>query len=410
MIKNGITAAVLCILLTAGLLVTESPLSYTRGSDPQTEIERRRLELEGIRNEIAGYEEKIKEARRSERESLNLLETLDRQSSLLRNLLRQLRQEEHRLVREIDATRRNIRTLQREIEQLKEQYANYVVAAYKNGTIRDAELLLASGTVNQFLVRAEYLRKFSDQRRSDLAELVYKQEELQAQEANLDVALASQRRVIREKQQEEKRLADRTVERRNILTSVRKNKTNFERELTRRQQAEQDLRRLIAELIERERRRIEGETGLAREGIPVEAIPPGTPFIELQGKLPWPVRNGQIASKFGEQVHPVLKTVTQNTGVDIKTPVESPVYAVAEGDVAMIWWLPSYGNLVILHHFDGYRTVYANLSEILVAVGDRALAGDMIGRSGESISGSVIHFEVWKDREKQNPETWLQPN
>ncbi|MBM4169691.1 MAG: M23 family metallopeptidase, partial [Ignavibacteria bacterium] len=33
--------------------------------------------------------------------------------------------------------------------------------------------------------------------------------------------------------------------------------------------------------------------------------------------------------------------------------------------------------------------------------------GQIIARSGESISGSLLHFEIWKDREKHNPETWL---
>jgi murein hydrolase activator len=383
-------------------------VTHSRPGDTQDEISRRQRELESIRREIEGFEEKIKEARQSERESLTLLENLDRQNVLVRNLLRNLRQEEHRLIQEVNTAQQTIRTLEAQIKRLRDHYAGYVVAAYKNGTMRDVELLFGASDVNQLLVRTEYLRKFSDQRRKDLQELDEKQQQLLTQKEKLDAALQSQRSVIREKQQEEKRLADRTAERRNILNTVRKNKTTFERELTRRQQAEQDLRRLIAGLIERERVRRDRDEGRLRDGVPVEILPPATEFVSLQGKLPWPVRDGQISARFGEQVHPVLKTVTQNTGVDITASPGSPVYAVAEGDVVTIWWLPSYGNLIILHHFDGYRTVYANLSEILVAEGDRVLAGDMIARSGESVSGTVIHFEIWKDRDKQNPEVWLQ--
>ncbi|MEE9288928.1 MAG: M23 family metallopeptidase, partial [Bacteroidota bacterium] len=81
--------------------------------------------------------------------------------------------------------------------------------------------------------------------------------------------------------------------------------------------------------------------------------------------------------------------------------------AVADGDVSRIWWLPSFGSLIIVNHYNGYRTVYAQLSEILVTEEQRVAEGDVIARTGESLSGPSLHFEIWKEREKQNPETWL---
>jgi murein DD-endopeptidase MepM/ murein hydrolase activator NlpD len=83
------------------------------------------------------------------------------------------------------------------------------------------------------------------------------------------------------------------------------------------------------------------------------------------------------------------------------------VNAVAAGEVAMITWLPSYGNLVILNHANGYRTVYAHLGEIEVEKGQVVNEGETLGRSGDSLEGPRLHFEVWKDRDKQNPESWL---
>jgi murein DD-endopeptidase MepM/ murein hydrolase activator NlpD len=73
----------------------------------------------------------------------------------------------------------------------------------------------------------------------------------------------------------------------------------------------------------------------------------------------------------------------------------------------MITFLPSYGNLVILDHQNGYRTVYAHLAEIDVQEGQIVAEGESIGRSGDAMEGPRLHFEVWKDREKQNPESWL---
>ncbi len=382
---------------------------FGRDSSPDEEIARRQRELESIRREIDNFEKKIQESRRSEEESITLLENLDRQTVLVRTYIRDLRSEEQRLVREVDEARRSIRTLENEIEKLRTQYARYVRSAYKHGSVKDVELLLSAQSVNQFLVRAEYLRRFSDHRRTDLKAIQKKQKEIAHQQERLEIALRDQRNVIREKQQEEKRLADRTVERRNVLNRIRQDRSTYEKELVRKQHAEREMRRLIAGLIEEQVRRERRDADRVREGKPSEIVPPSVSFASKKGSLPWPVRGGQIAARFGEQVHPVLKTVSENTGVDITVPAGSPVYAVAEGDVVFITWLPAYGNLVMVYHHNGYRTVYANLSDILVRVDDRVNAGDMIALSDESLSGSTIHFEIWRDREKQNPEAWLRP-
>ncbi len=379
------------------------------GPSPQEEIERRQRELESIRKEIDKFEQKIQESRKSEEESISLLENLDRQTALVRSYIRELRSEEQRYVREIDESRRTIRNLENDIEELREQYARYVRSAYKRGTEQDVELLLGAQSVNQFLVRAEYIRRFTNQRRSDLQAIREKQQELKEQQEWLEIALREQRNIIQEKQQEESRLADRTVERRNVLNRIREDRSLYEKELARKQQAERELRRLIANIIEEQHQRQARDDDRVRDGKPAEIVPPDVAFASKKGKLPWPVREGQIAAQFGEQVHPVLKTVTENTGVGISVPNGSPVYAVAEGDVVFITWLPAYGNLVIVYHHDGYRSVYANLSDILVRENDRVQAGDMLARSAESVEGSTVHFEIWKDREKQDPEAWLQP-
>ena len=63
---------------------------------------------------------------------------------------------------------RGIRSTGSQLEFLKSQYAKYVTSAYKTGQLHDIELLLASRSINQFYVRAEYLRRFSEQRKIDM--------------------------------------------------------------------------------------------------------------------------------------------------------------------------------------------------------------------------------------------------
>jgi murein DD-endopeptidase MepM/ murein hydrolase activator NlpD len=47
------------------------------------------------------------------------------------------------------------------------------------------------------------------------------------------------------------------------------------------------------------------------------------------------------------------------------------------------------------------------LSEADVSENEAVKAGKTIAKSGDSIDGEILHFEIWKEREKQNPELWL---
>jgi murein DD-endopeptidase MepM/ murein hydrolase activator NlpD len=51
--------------------------------------------------------------------------------------------------------------------------------------------------------------------------------------------------------------------------------------------------------------------------------------------------------------------------------------------------------------------VYAHLSEISVIAGQQIKEGTVIAKSGETVSGNLLHFEVWKEKDKQNPREWL---
>ncbi len=131
-------------------------------------------------------------------------------------------------------------------------------------------------------------------------------------------------------------------------------------------------------------------------------------FDNAFGSLPWPVRNGVVAQKFGSVEDKDLKIVTTNNGIDISVPASTPVRAVSGGKVVQIAFLPTFGNIVIIRHPKSYLTVYANLGQLQVAKEDIIKSQQLIGVSGRMAEGgSVVHFEIWKGRVKQNPQKWL---
>jgi septal ring factor EnvC (AmiA/AmiB activator) len=375
------------------------------------EIKKKQEELQKLRKEIDGWEKKLEHREKRERATLEVLDTYDRQLTLIRKLTNRLIDEETLLRREIDNTQKNILGLDNRLQFIKKQYSNYVLAAYKNGRTYDLELLISSKSFNQLYIRSEYLKRFSDQRRKDIVDIDKQFTELEKQNEILQKQLNKQRLLIEAKNREEQKIVQKSAERKKILRDIKRDKANYEREVIRKRQAVKDLENLIAKLIELDQQRKIAESKLSRKREPSEVNTKNiaSKFEANRGKLPWPVTGGKIISKFGNIQHPVLKTISQNTGIDLEVPVGTNVHAVAEGEVSTIWWLPSFGNLVILNHNNGYRTVYAHLSDIVIEEGETISSGALIGKSGETINGSTVHFELWKDRDKQDPEIWLHP-
>jgi murein hydrolase activator len=389
------------------------------------ELKQKERELQKLRNEIQLYEKRLTESEKKEKVTLERLDDLERQSILIRQLIQKLHEEEMGLTTEIDTAKVSIANLEHQLQFLKSHYANYVRSVYKNGRIYDLELLFSSKSVNQLSIRIQYLKKFSEQRAKDLQTIGENKKSLELKNEQLELKLQNERQLLSEKTREEGNLKRTFSQRKTILKSIRKNKRTYKKELTRKTEAYQQIEKLIADLIEKERvrkereelARKEREAAAAKERARFKSIPPPTPppveiketiaFERRKGKLRWPVTHGSIQSHFGNQIHPVLKTVTQNTGIDIATTSGSNVYSVAEGEVAVLSFIPGFGNVLIINHNNGFRTVYAHLSDVTVSESQHIAEGTIIAKSGDTVAGPLLHFEIWKDREKQNPESWL---
>jgi murein DD-endopeptidase MepM/ murein hydrolase activator NlpD len=128
-------------------------------------------------------------------------------------------------------------------------------------------------------------------------------------------------------------------------------------------------------------------------------LPQGpTPFV-------WPVPGGVPFSDFGP------RGATHHDGIDISSPVGTPVRAARAGRVIYADTLRGYGNLVILEHDDGYATVYAHNRENRATPGEEVRQGEIIAEVGDTgtASGPNLHFEIRKDNVARNPRFYLPP-
>ena len=108
--------------------------------------------------------------------------------------------------------------------------------------------------------------------------------------------------------------------------------------------------------------------------------------------LAWPAE-GQITDGFGP------RWGRMHTGIDIGILERLSVVAAASGRVEATGYLPGYagyGDVVLIGHGHGRKTLYAHLAGVRAAVGDHVEAGTWIGTAGctGSCTGTHLHFEL----------------
>jgi murein DD-endopeptidase MepM/ murein hydrolase activator NlpD len=114
---------------------------------------------------------------------------------------------------------------------------------------------------------------------------------------------------------------------------------------------------------------------------------------------------GYISSYFGVRADPFDGRSARHTGIDISTPLGTPVHTVAEGMVTFAGVRKGYGNVIEIDHGNGYMTRYAHNSALVARPGQHVQVGDVVARAGSTgrSTGSHVHFEVWYDGRVVNP-------
>jgi murein hydrolase activator len=397
-------------------------------------IKNKQTELSRIKAEISLLESQLKIKTKKEKQSYIVLENYNKQNFLLNTLINRLRNEEQLKQEDIEFTLFQIDYIEKEIKKLQTNYSKYVISIYKKGKDDELAALLNSESIQQAFIRYKYLQKFSEKRTKDLNEFQKNKRGLSALKDKYEIEKEEKIFVAAQKENEAKILQKKLAERKKVLASIRRDKTELKKSINSKRSAESKIKNLIAKLIEAEERKRKEERERSakleseklRNKSRAESITTTekniskdvgydinistsdlSSFSALKGKLNWPVSGGRIVRHFGEDRNAKLNTVTLNYGVDIKASSDLNIKAPADGVVSAIDWIPGYGSVLIITHKDSYRTVYSHFSDIFVKEGDKVKSGSIIAKIGESIEGYIVHFEIWNSRNNQNPEIWL---
>jgi murein DD-endopeptidase MepM/ murein hydrolase activator NlpD len=318
--------------------------------------------------------------------------TLNNIDKIIRDLRKQLKEKKHA-----------VEQLQNDLESVKNSYKE-LLNKYYNIRIKENTwmIIMASESFAQAYKRMKYVREILLLLKAQSIKIREMTERLNDEIMDISKKEQLLSSNISAKQKEMEILHIDEKKSQSVYSELKHKNSELEKQLKEREEAYNQLNAQMRELIRNEMKK-NAESGIANEMIMYAKS-----FEELKGLLPQPTI-GVIICPFGnnksKSIYETVKALP-NKGIDIRTAENAEVYAVSKGVVTMIGKLTIGGVSIIVSH-GTYRTVYASLSSAMVKVGDEVKARQKIGVVKQSNDGPVMHFELWKDFEPQNPEDWL---
>ncbi len=363
---------------------------------------------------ISETEKILEETEGEKKSSLGELTALNRRIEQQETLVGSIKSEIDLLDADINEDNQIIEALEKDVTQLKDEYAAMLFAAQKaSGKIDKLTLLFSAQSFDQLLMRLKYMGQYGKARQQQ-AEAISKAQLLLGNQVKATVAKRNEKKILlNDEVKQNEQLTGLKQKQKKVVRSLEKEEKRLKRELETTKKAVAELDNLIAKIIKEE---IERAAKAAREHdrnklkeveSAYETTTLSTAFAENKNKFSWPV-SGFISQKFGRQMHPVLKNiVVQNDGVNIQTKQNEPVRVVFNGEVRMVAFFAGIGNAVIVSHGE-YFTVYNGLKEVFVKTGQKISTGQEIGRVRSSAEGiSELRFQVRKNIETLDPQQWL---
>jgi septal ring factor EnvC (AmiA/AmiB activator) len=366
-------------------------------ADPITDkIEKERRALDQLKDQIEETRKQADEAGKKRESLLQGIQTLDERVMHYRQAHQEISRKLRKKDQEIEVINTQLAGLRVSVRERQDAILARLRVQYMEGRFGYWKTLLASDSYGDFQRRLQYLSAVSERDyalmgtfRADMTRM--EQAERQREEARIGM--------LSYKQSTEKQLAEmKSVkkEKKVYLTKITHEKESYEHAL---QELERSASRIDSLLRELEQRRR------------ATAVRPPTGAIAprgVKGALPWPA-DGSIISFFGRQKHPAFNTYVQRRGIEIKTAEGSAIHAVMPGSVVYADWLKGYGLVIILDHANGFFSLYAHASKILVTVGAQVGAGQAIGETGDTgMTGeNTLYFELRQGAEPLDPLQWL---
>jgi septal ring factor EnvC (AmiA/AmiB activator) len=354
----------------------------------------------------------INETSKNKEANLNQLNILNAQIKQQQSLINTINSEIKGIDKELTTLREEANHIQQRLDDLKAEYAKIMYHSYfKKGKLDNLLFILSADNFTQSYRRWRYLKEYAQYCEKKGVEIQETKVQLDAKLQQVENKRLERLETLHSQETERTKLKDQQKKQNKLIANLQKKEKSLKAELKKQQQLANKLNKQIENKIAEEARKSVSKAGkgttytLTKE----EKLVSGN-FEKNKGRLPWPLEKGIVTGSFGKQPHPVLKHVSvDNKGIYMQCPKGTKARAVFDGEVTQVFSIPGSNNAVIIKH-GAYRTVYANLTKVYVKAGDKVKPKQDIGMiytDTEDGNKTELYFQVWKDKQLQNPELWL---
>ena len=375
--------------------------------DIQKDIDFRKTELQSLRNEIKDIEERLHRKNKEAINTTEILIDLENKIVLTEKLIRSLNKEELYISELILIAENQILEMETLLIKLKNQLTQRLQYLYVHGRPTVLETVLLAEDWNSAIYRIQYLdvlAKYEKKLRKEMKQTLI---ELADKKSKLVIERNRKTHLLDEKKREGLNLERDKKERKILLSKIKKDKGKLEKTRVEKSRMITEMEALIKKLYTDKEAMKKREEELARIRADQNRATTGN-FAKMKGRLSWPVE-GRITGRFGKIRNPDTGVIIENVGIDIQAKKGSPVESVLDGVVSTITYIRGHGNIIIIDHGGGFSTVYAQIENITVHENEYVQMGNTIASIAilENNNIAKLHFEIWGNQIKQNPEHWL---
>ena len=125
--------------------------------------------------------------------------------------------------------------------------------------------------------------------------------------------------------------------------------------------------------------------------------------------LPMRKNSFSIVSGFGMRYHPILHHQRMHTGIDMAAKKGTPIYATGDGVVEVAGknskGFSGYGIVCVINHGNGFKTLYAHMSDVKAVQGKKIKRGELVGHVGTTGLSQAphLHYEVIQNGKRVDP-------
>ncbi len=392
----------------------------------QEELENRKAK---IQMEIQEKEQLLKSVKNKEKSVLTQMSIQKEKIGLKEKLIKTTEKQTKLLNNDIYINQVKINQLNKELEQLRKDYAAMILKSYKSRSEQSrAMFLLSSENFLQAYKRAQYMKQYASYRKMQGQEIEVTTKQLKGYTNQIVIQKTEKEKLIKENEKEKEELVKEKKEQEKIALQIQKEKGKISAEIKKKQQEtkkiDAQIQKLVREAIAAANRKTAAANVKANPKITAtekKAIESSTKIILTpegkivsdnfkanKGRLPWPVEKGAISLGYGDQPHPVFKSLMiHNSGIEISTESGSNARTVFSGEVAQVQQITPLKKAVLIKHGD-FFTIYQNLSSVNVQVGDKVSAKQILGKIRTDADGqTILKFLVSQNSVYFNPTSWL---